>query len=97
MNDGGCEALLKWFRFHTHTGYGVQPSRRRSVCPDCSGRWEQRSLVASADVETGVSDYGASSSVGSPTVLNHAYEAQVGKVDCADYFVGTTEAATWPN
>jgi hypothetical protein len=67
------------------------------IGPDCNARWEERSLSASVDGETGVVDYGAHTSIGSLTVLNHAYEVQVGQVDCADYFVGTAEVAAWPN
>lgn len=67
------------------------------IGPDCNARWEERSLSANVDGETGVVDYGAHPSIGSLTVLNHAYEVQVGQVDCADYFVGTAEVAAWPN
>ncbi|HET6415515.1 MAG TPA: hypothetical protein VFG22_04420 [Polyangiales bacterium] len=66
------------------------------IGPDCNARWEERSLSASVDGETEVVDYGAQLSIGSLTVLNHAYEVQVGQVDCEDYFVGTAEVATWP-
>jgi hypothetical protein len=67
------------------------------IGPHCSARWEERSLSASVEGETEVVDYGAHLWIGSLTVLNHAYEVQVGQVDCADYFVGTAEVATWPN
>lgn len=66
------------------------------IGPDCNARWEERSLSASVDGETGLVAYGAHSSVGPLTVLNHAYEVNVGQVDCADYFVGTVEVAAWP-
>jgi hypothetical protein len=67
------------------------------IGPDCNARWEERSLSASVDGETEVVAYGAHRSIGSLAVLNHAHEVQVGQVDCADYFVGTVEVATWPN
>jgi hypothetical protein len=66
------------------------------IGPYCNARWEERSLSARVDAETGLVRYGAHSSVGPLTVLNHAYEVNVGQVDCADYFVGTVEVAAWP-